>query len=94
MEIQAQLILHLLMYRDTDNLLSALASGMQPSAQLLQEFTQQDYMLGQDATGTYGTDDQKLVGYDVHQDKGKTNIFQCLYHFLGLSQWLNQLRLF
>lgn len=81
MEIQAQLILHLLMYRDTDNLLSALVSGMQPSAQLLQEFTQQDYLLGQDATGTYGTDDQKLVGYDVHQGKGKTNIFQCLYQF-------------
>lgn len=88
-----QLILQLLLYRDTDRLLSAIAGGKQSSEQLLTEFTQQDYLLGQKTVGYYGTDDQQLVGYDTLQpqpDDSRVSLFHLLYTFghrhLAISQ--------
>lgn len=83
MKIQAQLILQLLLYRDTDSLLDALVSGKQPSAQLLEEFSRYDFMLGQQIAGSYGTDDQRFVTYDsINQgEDSKVDIFQLLYDF-------------
>lgn len=85
MENQAQLILNLLMYRDTDRLLSALSEGQQTSAQLLHKFSQQDFLLGQQASGPYGTDDQKQVDYDIlkvdSSQEARVDIFNYLYQF-------------
>lgn len=93
MSNQELLILQLLLYRDTDQLLGAIADGKQSSEQLLTEFTQQDYLLGQKTIGFYGTDDQQMVGYDTlqpHSDKSKTSLFHLLYAFgrrhLAISQ--------
>lgn len=83
MKIQAQQILQLLLYRDTDSLLDALVSGKRPSAQLLEEFSRYDFMLGQQVAGTYGTNDQRMVTYESlnNDDDSKANIFQLLYRF-------------
>lgn len=84
MSIKEQLILQLLLYRDTDRLLEAIAAGDQSSEQLFSEFTQQDYLLGQRIIGFYGTDDQKMIGYDTLQPSTgdtKVNLFQLLYAF-------------
>lgn len=83
MKIQTQLILQLLLYRDTDTLLCALASGKRPSAQLLKEFSQYEFMLGQQVAGTYGTNDQRMVIYQSlnNNEDSKYDIFQLLYSF-------------
>ena len=91
METQKQIILQLLLYRDTDKLLSALVSGEETSAQLLKEFTQQDFLLGQQVVGDYGTDDQKLVTYESFKgDDVNGDLFQQLYcfsaHHLSISK--------
>lgn len=83
MKIQAQIILQLLLYRDTDSLLSALGSGKHPSSELLKEFSQHEFMLGQQVAGTYGTNDQRMVIYHSlsNSEDSKHDIFQLLYHF-------------
>lgn len=93
MSNQEHLILQLLLYRNTDWLIGAIADGKQSSEQLLTEFTRQDYLLGQKTVGSYGTDDQQMVGYDAIQsnpDVPKANLFHLLYSFssrhLAISQ--------
>ena len=84
MSNQEHLILQLLLYRDTDLLLGAIAGAKQSSEQLLTEFTRQDYLLGQKTVGYYGTDDQQLVGYDALQPSSansKVSLFHLLYTF-------------
>lgn len=85
MKIPAQIIIQLLLYRDTDALLDALVSEKRPSAQLLMEFTKHDFLLGQQVAGTYGTDDQKLVAYESMKNSSSldssSDVFQLLYHF-------------
>lgn len=83
MKIQAQIILQLLLYRDTDSLLYALASGKHPSSELLKEFSQKEFMLGQQVAGSYGTNDQRMVVYQSlnNSEESKYDIFQLLYLF-------------
>lgn len=83
MKIQTQIILQLLLYRDTDSLLSALVSGKNPSSEVLKGFSQHEFMLGQKVAGSYGTNDQRMVIYQSlnNSEDSKCDIFQLLYRF-------------
>ena len=82
MEILPQIINQLLVYRDTDALLDDFVSGKKTSSEMLSDYTLQDYLLGYQSLGGYGTLDQQEVDYQqLAGEKNKYDVFRHLLSF-------------
>lgn len=82
MEILPQIINQLLVYRDTDALLDDFVSGKKTSSEILSDYTLQDYLLGYQSLGGYGTLDQQEVDYrQLADEKNRYDIFRHLLSF-------------
>ena len=84
MEILPQIINQLLVYRDTDALLDDFVSGKKTSSEMLSDYTLQDYLLGYQSLGGYGTLDQQEVDYQ--QLAGKKNKYDVFRHLLSFCE--------
>lgn len=84
MEILPQIINQLLIYRDTDALLDDFISGKKSSSEILSDYTLQDYLLGYQSMGGYGTLDQQAVDYDLMSDE--ENHYDVFRHLLSFCE--------
>lgn len=82
MELLPQMLKQLLVWRDTDALLDDFSSLQKSSFEILNNYTLQDYLEGQQPVDAIGTLDQNTISYHLFSDeKGRVSVFKHIWAF-------------